>query len=410
MENNTDNNLTPEEVVSKFEAKINEKTESLVSKTEVENLKNELAEIKEVAEKDNTIELKEKFVELETAIKGLKEDSKTNVVKKSLAEVLKGKAEDIADVVKSGKGKVSLSLKAQQDPTDIGDRDDYALFLPGTVDKPVRNTRIIDLFRRTPVSTEYVKYREQNTVTRDAKVVVACATSTSNTKLTWVNRTVQIQKIRDFVDICIDMMDDYSFVGAQVEQLVNESVKLKEEAEILLGSGNILSVDSIASEFDPANVLAPYTGAFQSATLAELTAAMKAQIYTFGQENAWDADTIVMNYNDFVKFMHQKNSEGDYLLPNFVMQGDGILNGMRIVTSPLVAANSLYVLDSSKGEILDRQGASLEISYENNDNFEHEIVTLKVVERLQFHVSQIEQDAFMKCTDIATALTAITSA
>lgn len=402
--------ITPQEVLEKFENKINEATKGLVSSDEMAQLKSELEGIKELAQKDNAEELKLKFVELETAVAGLKESSKQAPAKsKSLVELIAEKAERISEVVKSGKGKVEIALKAQQNPSDIGDRDDYATFLAGTIKKPVRAPRIIDLFRRVGVSTEYVKYREQDVVTRDAKVVVACATSTSNTKTTWVNRTVQIQKIRDFVDICIDMIDDYTFVASEVEQLVNESVKLKEEAEILLGTGNILSIDSIASEFDPANVLAPFTGAFQSATLAELTAAMKAQIYTFGQENAWDADTIIMNYNDWVKFMHQKNNEGDYLLPNFVMQGDGILNGMRIVTSPLVTANTLYVMDSSKGEILDRQGATLELSYENNDNFEHEIVTMKVVERLQFHVAQINQDAFMKCTDIATALTAITA-
>jgi len=402
--------FTPQEVIEKFENKISEATKGLVSSDEMTQLKSELSEIKGLAEKDNAEELKLKFVELESAVAGLKELNKeTPAKKKSLIDLLKEKANQITDVVKSGKGKVEIALKAQQNPSDIGDRDDYATFLAGTIKKPVRATRIIDLFRRVSVSTEYVKYREQNAVTRDAKVVVACATSTSDTKTTWVNRTVQIQKIRDFVDICIDMIDDYSFVASEVEQLVNESVKLKEEAEILLGSGNILSIDGIASEFDPANVLAPFSNAFQSATLAELTAAMKAQIFTFGQENSWDADTIVMNYNDFVKFMHQKNSEGDYLLPNFVMAGDGILNGMKIVTSPLVTANTLYVFDSSKGEILDRQGATLEMSYENNDNFEHEIVTLKVVERLQFHVAQINQDAFMKCTDIATALTAITA-
>ncbi len=403
-------NITPEEMVSKFEGKIEEATKGLVSSDEVAQLKSELSSIKELAEKDNTVELKSKLVDLESSIKGLKEASKNAPVKrKSLVELIAEKADKISEVVKSGKGKVEIALKAQQDPGDIGTRDDYATFLEGTIKKPVRATRIIDLFRRVSVSTEYIKYREQNAVTRDAKVVVACATSTSTTKTTWINRTVQIQKIRDFVDICIDMIDDYSFVASEVEQLVNESVKLKEEAEILLGSGNILSIDAIASEFDAANVLAPFTGAFQSATLAELTAAMKAQIFTFGAENSWDADTIVMNYNDFVKFMHQKNSENDYLLPNFVMAGDGILNGMKIVTSPLVTANSLYVFDSSKGEILDRQGATLEMSYENNDNFEHEIVTLKVVERLQFHVANINQDAFMKCTNISTALTAITA-
>jgi HK97 family phage major capsid protein len=402
--------LTPEEVVKNFEAKISEKTEGLVSKEEMTELKNELASIKELAEADQTTELKEKFVEIETAIKGLKEEAKTEKKKSwSLVESIKEKASAIKEMIAEKKGVVMLSLKAQQNPSDIGDRDDYAQFLEGTGRKPVRATRISDLFRRVSVSTEYVKYREEDVVTRDASVVVACATSTSTTKKTWVNRTVQIAKIRDFVDVCIDMMEDYSFVASEIEQLVNESVKLKEDSEIMLGAGNILSIDTISSIFDPANVLAPYTGAFASATLAELTAAMKAQIYTFGQENSWNANTIVMNYNDWVKFMHQKNADGDYLLPNFVMQGDGVLNGMRIVTSPIIAPNTLYVFDSTKGEILDRQGATLELSYENNDNFEHEIVTIKAVERLQFHVSQINQDAFMKCDDIATNLGLITA-
>ena len=405
-----ENQLTPEQVVSKFEGKIAEAVKGFVPQSELDAVKSQLEAVKSLTEKNSgSDELKVKMVELESSIKALKEASKEAPKSaKTLVSLLAEKSEEIKTALKSNK-KFELALKAQQDPTDIGTRTDYATFLPGTIFKPVRATRIIDLFRRVPVSTEYVKYREENVVTRDAKVVVACATSTSTTKKSWVTRTVQIQKIRDMVDLCLDMVDDYAFVASEIEQLVGQSVKLKEDSEILLGSGDILSIDAISSEFDPANVLAPYTGAFTSATLAELTAAMKAQIYTFGQENSWNADTIVMNYNDYVKFMHQKNSEGDYLLPNFVMSGDGVLNGMRIVTSPLVTANSLYVFDSTKGEILDRQGATLEMSYENNDNFEHEIVTLKVVERIQFHVAQINQDAFMKCSDIATALTAITA-
>ena len=405
-----ENQLTPEQVVAKFEGKIAEAVKGFVPQSELDAVKSQLEAVKSLTEKNSgSEELKAKMVELESSIKALKEASKEAPKSaKTLVSLLAEKSEEIKTALKSNK-KFELALKAQQDPTDIGTRTDYATFLPGTIFKPVRATRIIDLFRRVPVSTEYVKYREENVVTRDAKVVVACATSTSTTKKTWITRTVQIQKIRDFVDVCLDMIDDYAFVASEVEQLVGQSVKLKEDSEILLGSGDILSIDTISSEFDPTNVLAPYTGAFTSATLAELTAAMKAQIYTFGQENSWNADTIVMNYNDYVKFMHQKNSQGDYLLPNFVMSGDGVLNGMRIVTSPLVTANSLYVFDSTKGEILDRQGATLEMSYENNDNFEHEIVTLKVVERIQFHVAQINQDAFMKCTDIAQALTDITA-
>jgi len=410
MSENNENAMTPEQVVAKFEAKIAEQTKGFAKETDIDALKNELAEISEKANADQTADLKAKFVELESTIDGLKESSKKEVAqKKSWVDYISEKATEIKNVVSKKAGIVTLEGKAQQDPTDIDRRSDYSQFIDGTIRIPVRMPRIIDLFRRVSVNTEYVRYREEDTVTRDAKVVVACATSTSTTKKTWTQVTVQIQKIRDFIDICVDMMDDYEFVASEVEQLVNESVKLKEESEILLGTGNILSIDAVASEFSATNPLAPFNGAFASSTLAELTGAMKAQIYTFGQERAWDANTIVMNYNDWVKFMHQKNADGDYLLPNFVMTGDSTLNGMRVITSPIVAPNTLYVFDSTKGQILDRQGATVEFSYENNDNFEHEVVTVKAVERLQFHVSNIERDAFMKCSDIATALTAITA-
>jgi len=409
-----ENEMTPQEVVAQFEAKIAEKTNGLAKASDIDGLKSEFEALKtSFAEKNNetvVAEMQTKFVELESAIAGLKENAKdAPVAKKSLFDLIKEKGTNIADMIKSKSGMVELALKAVQNPSDITSGTDYAQWLNGTVEKPVRATRIIDLFRRTKVSTEYVKYREEETVTRDAKVVIACATSTHNTKKTWITRTVQISKIRDFVDVCIDMMDDYSFVEAEIKQLVNQSIKLTEDYELLLGTGSILSIETISSEFQPANVLAPYTGAFTSATLAELTGAMKAQIFTFGQERAWDADTILMNYNDWVKFMHTKNADGDYLLPNFMLTGNAVLNGMRVVTSPIVAPNTLYVFDSSKGQILDRMASTIEMAYENNDNFEHEVVTIKAVERLQFHVSTIERDAFMKCSDVAGALLDITN-
>ena len=407
MEN--ENTMTPEMVVEKISKTIAEKTEGFATVEEIETLKSELVAVKELSNVDHTSELKAKFVELESQLKAMAEVKKENETsKKSLFDIVKEKANDIKNMIALKHGMISLDVKASQNPADITGRDLYAQDLGGTVRKPVRGLRIIDLFRRTPVNTEYVKYHEEDVVTRDGKVVVACATSTHNTKKTWNVVTVQIAKIRDFVDVCIDMMDDYDFVTAEIEQLVNESIKLTEDYEILLGAGSILSIDTIASEFNAANVLAPYTAAFASPTLAELTGAMKAQIYTFGAENAWEADTILMNYNDWVKFMHEKNADGDYLLPNFVSNGSGVLNGMRVVTSPIVAANTLYVFDSSKGQILERQGAQVEMSYENQDNFEHEVVTVKAVERIQFHVPTVERDAFMKCSDIAAALTAIT--
>ena len=407
MENNE---MTPEMVVEKIQNAITEKTKGFATNEEIQTLKNDLETIREKANADQTIELKTKFVELESQINALKELKKDEPMKrKSVFDMIKEKAQNIKNVIEQKSGVVNLVIKANQNPVDIQVRELYAQEIEGTTFRPVRATRIIDLFRRVPVSTEFVKYREEDVVTRDAKVVIACATSTHNTKKTWKVRTVQIAKIRDFVDVCIDMMDDYSFVTSEIENLVESSVKLVEDSEILLGTGDILSIDSIASIFDPTNVLAPFTGAFTFPTIAELTGAMKAQIFTFGAQNSWDADTILMNYNDFVKFQHTKDTEGNYLLPNFVSTGSAVLNGMNVVTSPLVAPNELYVFDSTRGVVLERQGVEISMAYENNDNFEHEVVTIKAVERIQFHVPTIEQNAFMKCDDIATALASITA-
>jgi HK97 family phage major capsid protein len=393
--------MTPEELVNQIEGKIAEKTSGFASQNEISDLKASLESLK----KDNSNEeLKGKMVDLEAAVNALKEAPKKSTGRKSVFDMIVEKATDLKNLIASKSGVVTLDVKASMAPTDIDSGTDYAQQVGGTYRKPVRQPRITELFRRIPVSTEYVKYREENVVTRDAKVVIACATSTHNTKKSWKVRTVQIAKVRDFVDVCLDMLEDYSFVAAEVNQLVTESVELKVEAEILLGSGDINSIDAVASLFNVANPLADFTASFVNPTLAELTGAMKAQIYIFGQERNFNADTIVMNYGDWVKFMHEKNADGDYLLPNFVSNGSGVLNGMRVITSPIVAPNTLYVFDSTKGVILDRQAPMVDIAYENNDNFEHEVATIKAVQRLQFHVATVDADAFMKCDDIAAAL------
>lgn len=302
--------------------------------------------------------------------------------------------------------------KGTQGASDIGGRDYLGEIEPGIERKPVRKTTILDLFRRKPVSKEYLHYWEEDVVTRDAKFVIACATSTHTTKKTWAKRTVELAKIRDIVDICIDMLDDYDFVESEIRELVDESIMLKADYELMLGASaaatDMLSIDNISSEFNPSNVLADYAGKFTLPTIGDLTAAMKGQIFTFGQENKWMADTVVMNYNDMIVYLHAKDANGVYLFPNFVSGTTNIINGMTIITSPIVAQNTLYVFDSSKGSILDRKKLTVNAYFENNDNAEHELVTFVGVARLQFHVRLINRDAFMKCSNIATALSDIT--
>jgi HK97 family phage major capsid protein len=359
--------------------------------------------------------IKKQLSEAEELIDQLKENAGTSSNGSAIKKLLDKKKTAIDKMVENKSGNVEMVVKATQTATDIGDRDVYAEMESGTNRKPFRRFNIAALFRRLPIKKEYLKYREEDTVTRDAKVVVRCATSTHNTKKNWVIRTLEIAKVRDFTDICEDMMDDYDFVEGEIKELVEQSVEAKEEQELLSGSGDgsngtYLSIDTISSEFSAANALASFANAFQAPTLAELTAAMKSQIETFGQENAWKPNTIIMNSTDLVKFKHQKNANNDYLLPHFISTNGNVLSDMQIVTSPLIAPNTLYVIDTNQGVIRDRKATTVSMYWENKDNAEHEMVTVKALKRSQLHVKNINRDAFMKCSDIAAALTAITKA
>lgn len=419
---------TPEELGAYHKALADFKNEELkkaidnkADKSVIEKLIKDLTETNNTLSKINVDAITKEVVKLQADMKAMKEKGGNKEENKALkayilenSEVLK----TLRDKLKNGeKGDLkhvnfSMTTKGTQGASDIGSRDYLGEIEPGIERQPIQRTAILDLFRRKSVTKEFLHFWEENVVTRDAKFVIACATSTHNTKKTWQKRSVELAKIRDIVDICIDMLDDYAFVESEIRQLVEESIRLKADYELLLGasaaSTDMLSIDSIASEFNHANPLAVYTAAFQAPTLGDLTAAMKAQIFTFGKERAWNADTVVMNYNDMIKYLHAKDQNNNYLFPNFVFGATDVVNGMRIVTSPIVSANTLYVFDSTKGSILDRKMLTVNSYFENNDNAEHELVTFVGVERLQFHVRNINRDAFMKCSDIATAIGNIT--
>jgi len=58
---------------------------------------------------------------------------------------------------------------------------------------------------------------------------------------------MQIQKVRDFVDVCIDMMDDYDYVQGEITNLVSTDVRLRVDSQLLLGTGVAPELNSVAS-------------------------------------------------------------------------------------------------------------------------------------------------------------------
>ncbi len=323
--------------------------------------------------------------------------------------VLKGLKENesnLHDVLKNGSGTVKLEIKASQSAADITSGTDYATIESGVGQIATRQALMKSLFPVQAISTEYLKYNDQETVVRDAKNVAGCAASTHNSKITWQVRTLQISKVRDYVDVCVDMMEDFPYIESEIRNLVSTDVALKVDQQLLLGTGvypELNSVDAVASTFAAGS----YALAIQDATLIDLIKVGAAQISDFGQNNKFMANTVLLNPVDAMKMQLLKNADGNYMVPNWITSDGVNIGAMRVIANQLVPVNEAYIFDSSKGTIFQRRGATVELAFENRENFEKELVTVKAYERLNFRVRNVDANAFMHIADITAAIAAI---
>ena len=325
------------------------------------------------------------------------------------AAVLKGlkdNEEGLKDVLKNGSGTVKLEIKASQTAADITSGTDFATMEAGVGQIATRQALMKSLFPVQPISTEYLKYNDQETIVRDAKNVAGCAASTHNSKITWQVRTLQITKVRDFVDVCVDMMSDADFVEGEIRSLVSTDVALKVDSQLLLGTGvypETNSVDAVASTFAAGS----YALSIQDATLIDLIKVAGCQISDFGQNNKFMANTVLLNPVDACKMQLLKDADGNYMVPNWITSDGVNIGAMRVIANQLVPVNEAYIFDSSKGTIFQRRGATVELAFENRENFEKELVTVKAYERLNFRVRNVDANAFMHIPSLSGSITAI---
>lgn len=439
--------LTVPEFKSKTQEEIDEMTASEMgtyfkSKNEYDTAvkHNEMVDEIETLRKEDAEKNEKAIKELEAKMTAIvKENERLAVAYKSMTEQPKvGKDRSMTpfkaniesrkeefSAFKDGKVKtfkmedVDMTTKAQMNPTDIADREQLGQFEPGVSAIPHKRIYHDQIFENRQASTEYIKYVEQANIVRDAKNVAACATSTHNTKVDFAIKDLQMKKIRDFVDICIDMIEDYSFVESEVRSLVDTSLRLKKDSDVLLGTGVgaiINGIDSYASTFSATSAGANYFGAVANATLIDLLVVAGAQISAFGEENFFSANIIELNPKDATLMGLLKDVDQNYIKVGTVnasvfrdMNGTLFINGMRVVENPNVPENEAYIYDSTKGVLYSRKGVTIEMSYENATNFQNELVTVKAYERGNLRVRNNDANAFMHIADINAAVVSITT-
>lgn len=347
------------------------------------------------------------------------------IKKGSIAELLAKSKSKIDGFISNKSGTLELEYKtggATETSTDIANRDAYFTWHEGgSVGRlPVRRPFMRELIKNVTTATEYIKYIDQATIVRDAQNAALCAAITTTTKETFAVNTLQILKVKDMINICLDMMNDYSFVQGETQNLLNSSMALKIDNDLVLGTGispilnGIVKYASTFSANGGGFSGADYTGAVPNAQLIDLISVCGAQIRAFGYENMYAPDTVLLNPRDLQALKYLKDNMNNYIKNSQLFStmfqdrnGRYYIDGMLLVPNPLIPQNELYIFDSQKATLYSKPGIGIEFAYENGTNFETDTVTLKVYERLNMLVRNVDANAFMHVADIAAAIDAI---
>lgn len=188
--------------------------------------------------------------------------------------------------------------------------------------------------------------------------------------------TVSLKKITEFIKESDEYINDYPFLASAINGRLLYALGLKEQNELvsdLIGTSGI-QTDSTS-----------WTGTTKADELADIifSALMDVQ-----EQSGYAADAIVMNPATWQLIRLGKDSNNQYYGGGYFADGQGKqLWGVPVVVTTAVTASQIIAgAFKTCGSVVSKGGVSVEATNSNEDDFLHNLMTIRAEERLALAV------------------------
>lgn len=188
--------------------------------------------------------------------------------------------------------------------------------------------------------------------------------------------TVSLKKITEFIKESDEYINDYPFLASAINGRLLYALGLKEQNELvsdLLGTSGIQTDSTI------------WTGTTKADELADIifSALMDVQ-----EQSGYAADAIVMNPATWQLIRLGKDSNNQYYGGGYFADGQGKqLWGVPVVVTTAVTASQIIAgAFKTCGSVVSKGGVSVEATNSNEDDFLHNLMTIRAEERLALAV------------------------
>jgi HK97 family phage major capsid protein len=339
-------------------------------KTELEELKSQISVVKDAADK----------LEAKNNRKTMNENQAKGF-NASLAEAIEKNADSIA---KLGRGEQKrsgfiLDTKAVGNMTEAVNLtgDIPRQYAPQVYALPNRKVHIRSLVPVGTISTGLFTFPKETGGEGEAGPQTQGSTKPQiDFDITMTDAPAQY--IAGFVRISRQMLDDVPAMTSFLQARLLEKYLLAEDSQLLFGNGSAPNLTGLT-----VNASAP-TGA--------ATVDVEQLVQAIAQVSAtnYSANGILINPSDWANIMNTKNTNAAYSLPgSTVVTTDGSVTiaGIPVFQSTAIAVDKFLVGDWSMGaQIMQNQGISVQFSEMDSDNFQKNLITVRVEARIAFPI------------------------
>jgi HK97 family phage major capsid protein len=202
----------------------------------------------------------------------------------------------------------------------------------------------------------------------------------------YTGNTALTRTIAHFIKVSRQMLSDVPSVQSSIDSRLIYGVLAKEDKEILLGDGTANHLNGILTQATAISVPAGITALVT--TLIDAILAAITQLANTGRM----ATAAIMTPTDWAGIQLAKTTQG-----NYIMQGPGYGPPQVGATPTLWGIPVLPDINMTPGKFLvgafpgnvaifDRESATIEISFENEDDFVNNLATIRCEERIALAV------------------------
>lgn len=260
----------------------------------------------------------------------------------------------------------------------------------GVVAPPEQRLTIRDLISGGRTTSNAVEFVQETGFTNNANVVSENPTSGKpQSELVFAMKSAPVATIAHWIHASKQILSDAGMLQSYIDGRLRYGLKLKEEAQLLKGSGVDLNINGIftqATTYVNPGVVVPGG----ETNIDRLRIAM-LQV----QLAEYSADGIVLNPIDWATIELTKDTTNRYLFANPQALSGPVLWGLPVVaTQSLDQSEFLTGAFQLGAQVWDREDTTVTISTEDRDNFIKNMVTILCEERLALTVYRPE--AFVK--------------